>query len=363
MVEPTVEGLRQAFLDPGSRIRHPDTFELAARDRIESIHWDGGFLNGTTLSFSEQLNCLIGGKGTGKSTVIESLRFALGMDTPTDAPSYQRLIHSTLPPGTKVSVKVVRRDGAEYSISPTQPYEPEIVDVDGDLLSLSPTDVFSVDVYSQGQILDTARQPVAHLALLDSFVQDQLTDLREHEEDLLRKLVENRREPVEATGATEQLDEDRAAIRRLQEARKVFDKKGVAKRTELRRSLDHEQRLVKAAQDDIETLRLAITPLTDMPTFPELFSETELPHKSTWKPLGRTWGDFRKVVDRFVAETTQLLSSMEQELRDATAPNSSGPSLCGQSEKMWLGFIASFRMNFRSSTSDNLSASIVSSLS
>ena len=42
--------------------------------------WEGGFLRDTAVHFNESLNVLVGGRGTGKSTMIESIRYALGLD-------------------------------------------------------------------------------------------------------------------------------------------------------------------------------------------------------------------------------------------------------------------------------------------
>ena len=39
----------------------------------------GGFLGGTELEFVDGLNCLIGGRGAGKTTALEFLRFGLGL--------------------------------------------------------------------------------------------------------------------------------------------------------------------------------------------------------------------------------------------------------------------------------------------
>ena len=47
--------------------------------RILSIEVAGGFLDGTRLEFSDGLNCIIGGRGTGKTTVLEFIRYILGM--------------------------------------------------------------------------------------------------------------------------------------------------------------------------------------------------------------------------------------------------------------------------------------------
>lgn len=47
--------------------------------RILSLSINGGFLDGARLEFSDGLNCIIGGRGTGKTTVLEFIRYILGM--------------------------------------------------------------------------------------------------------------------------------------------------------------------------------------------------------------------------------------------------------------------------------------------
>jgi recombinational DNA repair ATPase RecF len=39
----------------------------------------GGFLSGAQLDFADGLNCFIGGRGAGKTTALEFLRFGLGL--------------------------------------------------------------------------------------------------------------------------------------------------------------------------------------------------------------------------------------------------------------------------------------------
>ena len=79
----SIEGLRQAFLDPGSRIKlYPAEAEPEPRPYAEmlEIAWEGGFPDGTRMPLNPNLNVLVGGRGAGKSTVIESLRYVLGLD-------------------------------------------------------------------------------------------------------------------------------------------------------------------------------------------------------------------------------------------------------------------------------------------
>lgn len=86
MSKPSVEALRQAFLDPQSRIQlladRPS--DALTHPRITSISVRGAkFLEDQELVFSEGLNCIIGGRGSGKSSLLEYLRFAIGMDQAT----------------------------------------------------------------------------------------------------------------------------------------------------------------------------------------------------------------------------------------------------------------------------------------
>lgn len=71
------ESLRIALLDSTARVRIeellPKSFPHFIGMRIE-----GGLMDGQVVKFSNNLTCIIGGRGTGKSTMLESLRAASG---------------------------------------------------------------------------------------------------------------------------------------------------------------------------------------------------------------------------------------------------------------------------------------------
>lgn len=100
---PTAEALRQACLAQESRISQ-ETPSLPSVV-IEAISVsNSAFLGPVELELNPQYNALIGGRGTGKSTLLEYLRWALCDQPPSvaddDAPNYQarrmRLIDQTL---------------------------------------------------------------------------------------------------------------------------------------------------------------------------------------------------------------------------------------------------------------------------
>lgn len=94
MAEPSMEGLRQAFLDYDARIicdwderlgRYPDRDpNLVTHPWLESVALGGTLGNsqqGLNLEFSPGLNVLIGGRGAGKSTVVSAIRRIYGDTT------------------------------------------------------------------------------------------------------------------------------------------------------------------------------------------------------------------------------------------------------------------------------------------
>src|SRR5882672_5569183 len=54
--------------------------EAKAHHAILGLEVTGGFLKGAKLEFRNGLNCIIGGRGTGKTTVLEIIRYVLGLD-------------------------------------------------------------------------------------------------------------------------------------------------------------------------------------------------------------------------------------------------------------------------------------------
>ena len=86
---------------------------------IKSVRFTGGTLAGEVLHFSPELNTLIGIRGSGKSSVLEVLRYALDIplgEKPGD-PKYKKdLIHFSLGGGAKVEIDAVDRYGQTYTI-------------------------------------------------------------------------------------------------------------------------------------------------------------------------------------------------------------------------------------------------------
>lgn len=127
---------------------------------IESIRIEGGSLNGFHQTLSPGLNVLIGGRGTGKSSVIELIRFCLGAPSSSDAIGKDALEHAlgVLGDGKVVITLTNGSDRIEISRIAT--------DSDDNC----PLEVSPPFVFSQKEVEQIGAQSQSRLRLVDGFI-------------------------------------------------------------------------------------------------------------------------------------------------------------------------------------------------
>lgn len=148
--------------------------------RIRRFRVFGGFLDGTDIEFSDGLNCLIGPRGAGKSTIIELIRFALDVMPGRDGDPLRKRIDNIIRTnlqGGRVELEIETKDGMAYTISRTLDGESIVLDQDGKPVSLKGSRLIPADVYSQNQIENIAETPHYQLDLIDKFAEAELTHI------------------------------------------------------------------------------------------------------------------------------------------------------------------------------------------
>ena len=80
MTKPCFESFKQAFYDAESRIKLNYQKILKPSSIIKDLVIIGEHLPKIEISFSENLNCLIGSRGVGKSTIIECIKYAFEIE-------------------------------------------------------------------------------------------------------------------------------------------------------------------------------------------------------------------------------------------------------------------------------------------
>ena len=266
MSEVGIEGLRQAFLDPGSRIRLNSDPSPEEHSELVAMAWQGGFLDGAALRFNPNLNVLVGGRGAGKSTVVESLRYVLGLEPLGEEArsSHAGILKHVLRNGTKVSLLVRghRPSPREYRIERTIPNPPVVRDEKtGEVLHVLAADVFpGVEVYGQHEISELTKSPEKLTRLLGRFVERD--DSVIHRKRELRRALERERERI--LGARKelgQIEERLAALPGLEETLERYQEAGLERDLKEQSLLVREEHVLGAIPERLQPFRACLEEL------------------------------------------------------------------------------------------------------
>lgn len=231
MSEIGIEGLRQAFLDPESRIRlNSDPFPDEHAELV-FIEWKGGFLDELSIDFNSNLNVFIGGRGAGKSTVIESIRYVLGFDPIGDdiRRIHEGFIKGVLKNGTKISLVLhsYRPEKKQYIVERTVPNPPIVYNDEKQELHVLPSEIFpNVEVYGQHEISNLSKASEKRIRLLDRFSL-QGSPIQERRVELSNDLIKTRQSLLDVRREIRQIEEQLETLSGLEERMKSYQEAGI----------------------------------------------------------------------------------------------------------------------------------------
>ena len=294
----SVEALRQAFLDPESRIRFNSDPQPEQHAEFLAVTWEGGFLGDTSVHFNGNLNVLVGGRGTGKSTMIESIRYALGLEPLGEEArkAHEGVIRFVLRSGTKVSLLVRSHKPSErcYTIERSVPNPPIVKDEAGEVLTLSPRDVMpDVEVFGQHEISELTKSREKMTFLLERFVDRDVT-LSGRKSKLRLELERSRSRILDVRREMQALDERLAALPGLEETQKRFQEAGLEERLKEKSLLIREERVFANAGERLDPVRALHGELVGMLPLDAAFVSPRalegLPNAEILAELGRILG-------------------------------------------------------------------------
>lgn len=263
----TIEGLRQAFLDPVSRIRLASDPSPEEHTEFIAMTWQGGFLDGAAIHLNENLNVLIGGRGTGKSTIVESIRYVLGMDPIGEEAqkTHSGIIRQVLKSGTKVSmlIRSYHPDKRHYLIERTIPNPPVVKDETGSVLNLTPADVVpQTEIYGQHEISELTKSRDKLTRLLGRFVEHDLY-IAKRKSSVRQKLERSRTRLLETQKELTQIEERLASLPALEETLRRFQDAGLEEKLKEQSLLIREERVLKTAEERITPFNELLRQLTN----------------------------------------------------------------------------------------------------
>ena len=262
---PTVESLKIAVRTPETRVALADPRE-ETRPLLKEISWVGGFLDGVTIPLASDLTALIGGRGTGKSTAIESLRYVLGL-TPIGTlaqADHDAIVNGVLRAGTvvKLAVEATSPMVQVFTIERSVNNPPVVKDSSGSVTSLQAADVIGdVEIFGQHELAELTSDSAKVASMLQRFQGS--GDLTEEHKATLAQLKDNREKLSRAESDRVELEEELADIPRLEEQVRHFQETDVPTRLAEVTMLSQDEAIVSEGRSRIADAKATLTGLTD----------------------------------------------------------------------------------------------------
>ncbi|MBT9395611.1 hypothetical protein KLP40_20765 [Hymenobacter sp. NST-14] len=324
LAELTVEGLRQAFLDPTPRIRLDSETAPDGHMEILGAAWEGGLLDGLRLHFNTNLNVLIGGRGTGKSSILETLRYAF--DSPVAGLEARRnhdsLVKAMLRNGGKISVAVLRHTPAPvaYLIERAYPGPAQVRDENGDVLDVKPIDVLRQlpEIYGQHEIAELAKDPTHLTTLLKPFLPARAAATAIQKETLQKELGETRQRLLALENEIAVNDERLSRLPALNLRLAEYEKAGLPSKLDANTRWQREGTLfqigrtrLKPVQEALEVLRGAY-PLDHDGLTPAALAG--LPNAELLAKIGESLQNVEAILQRTTTDLESVLTATRAQI-------------------------------------------------
>ena len=257
------DAVKFALIDDENRVTYNPTEPM--HSHIRSIRFTGGTLKGQELHFSPELNTLIGIRGSGKSSVLEVLRYALEIpfgEKAGDKDYKQKLVGFTLGSGGKVEIDAIDRYGQQYTIRRVWKENYSEVLIDGKLqpgVSIRETVLRKPIYFGQKDLSSTGEG--FEKDLVDKLLGSKLDEVRRNISQQKQKVTEAVDRLLKITNVQDQIDEQKQIKQDTEHRLKFYKEHGVEEKLQKRLDFDTDVRMmnkgVKLTEDfvsDLESL-------------------------------------------------------------------------------------------------------------
>lgn len=218
---------------------------------IESISFQGGKFDGQTIMFSRELNTLIGIRGSGKSSILEAVRYVLGLTAQMDKDYKESLVKNVFGSGGKATLNVIDKHGKHYSVSRILGERINVLDETGNDLNINPISLFyGVQYFGQKDLSSSADHENGLLEKLISGRIGQPSNLDNCVNELIKtveRLLDVSKIPQQMTEVTTQQTE-------LEHKLSIFEEKGVADKLKKQSGYATDTAKLDAVKNRIDTV-------------------------------------------------------------------------------------------------------------
>lgn len=266
MTRPTFDAFKIAFLDPQSRVR----LDLSSNPHsaLVSLRIMGGYLDGLSAQFSEHLNTLIGGRGTGKSTLLECIRYVLEIPPKgkQNLKVHQDILKENLGKASGTVELMVRsqtQHGELFTISRRYGEPPIVRDEAGAVSQQQSRDLLpNIEIYGQNEIFELAQDDESRQRLLERFLPSEI-QTNAARDALQKKLSENAAKLLKAENDKDDNAEAVDKLPKLQEQLDGFRKLGIEAKLAKVPLYAREKQLVARVDEELRRVEGAVAALSE----------------------------------------------------------------------------------------------------
>jgi len=257
------DAVKFALIDKNNRVSK-NTIEYK-HSHIRNIRFTGGTLAEQEIHFSPELNTLIGIRGSGKSSVLEVLRYVLEIpfgEKSGDRKYKENLVAFTMGSGGKVGIDAVNRFGQTYTIRRVSKEQYSDVLVDGKLqpgISIRETVLRKPIYFGQKDLSSTGEG--FEKDLVDKLLGSKLNDIRRKISAQKNKVIKATELLLKISDAQEQLEEQNKIKQDTEFKLEFYKKHGVEEKLQKRLDFDKDGRkmekgvsLINNFVSDLESL-------------------------------------------------------------------------------------------------------------
>ena len=329
MPSPSFGALCEAIKFPDTRIRTRRDLPEVRPPRLLGVRihkpasQNGDFLSDVTLGFSDNLTCLIGPRGSGKSATIDAMRYVFGLnrELPADRVAEQvrdRQRHTMA--GARVEALYELPNGVVHRLEATfdsrEDYVTRVFDSGGNLLNIKDIATagdYPLSLFGWSELELLGESTVAQREMLDCFLPS-VCDLKDEKRTLLDKLAENTaRLRTQAQRMERYFNKPELDFMRLRDFEREFEQLNTPEIQKVFESLDEvesKRALVRLAQRQLDLIRKAAQAIPDFN--PATIAQGS-PHEAWFVALFRpaegetSLGDYASTASKEIEARIELL--------------------------------------------------------
>lgn len=220
---------------------------------IQSIAFKGGKLDSIEIPFSNELNTLIGIRGSGKSSILESIRYALDLNVNMDRDYKENLVKNTLGSGGEISLNIIDKYGKHYEVRRLMGEQPSILDENGNEVGISINSVINNPLYFGQKDLSFTQSGYA-FDLLQKLVGNKIKMQLGTVDNYVLELDNSIRNLLQLSSIPAKIEELNETKQDFEYKLKIFHEKGIAEKLNKQTSYNKDYNKIEYLVKQVNTI-------------------------------------------------------------------------------------------------------------